>query len=127
MRRLEIRSGISGRVADGKLVVIDQLAMERRKTKQMLRLLGNVGFNRSALVVTGSADRMVLASLRNLDNKKTLPAAYLNVVDMMNHAGLLMTEQAVRVAEKLWGKKAPPDGVRPARRQRKPEPLAVAS
>jgi large subunit ribosomal protein L4 len=127
MRRLAIRSALSGKVADGQLVVIDQLAMERPKTKEMLRLLGNVGFNRSALVVTGNTDRMVLASLRNLDKTNTLPAAYLNVVDMMNHAGLLMTEEAVRVAEKLWGKKEPTDGVRPARRHRKPEPLAVAS
>jgi large subunit ribosomal protein L4 len=127
MRRLAIRSALSGKVADGQLVVIDQLAMEMPKTKRMMRLLENVGFNRSALVVTGSADRMVLASLRNLDKTKTLPAAYLNVVDMMNHAGLLMTEEAVRVAERLWGKKEPTNGVRPARRQRKPEPLAVTS
>jgi large subunit ribosomal protein L4 len=126
MRRLAIRSALSGKVADGQLVVIDQLAMERPKTKQMLRLLENVGFDRSALVVTGSADRMVLASLRNLDKMKMLPAAYLNVVDMMNHAGLLMTEEAVRVAERLWGKKEPTDGVRPARLHRKPEPLAIA-
>ncbi len=126
MRRLAIRSALSGKVADGQLVVIDQLAMERPKTKQMLRLLENVGFDRSALVVTGSADRMVLASLRNLDKMKMLPAAYLNVVDMMNHAGLLMTEEAVRVAERLWGKKEPTDGVRPARLLRKPEPLAIA-
>jgi large subunit ribosomal protein L4 len=126
MRRLAIRSALSGKVADGQLVVIDQLALDRPKTKEMLRLLGNVGFNRSALVVTGSADRMVLASVRNLDKTKMLPAAYLNVVDMMNHAGLLITEEAVRVAEKLWGKKEPADGVRPARRHRKPEPLAVA-
>jgi large subunit ribosomal protein L4 len=126
MRRLAIRSALSGKVADGQLVIIDQLVMERPKTKQMIRLLGNVGFSRSALVVTGGADRIVLASLRNVDKTKTLPAAYLNVVDMMNHAGLLMTEEAVRVAEKLWGKKEPTDGVRPARRHRKPEPLAIA-
>jgi large subunit ribosomal protein L4 len=125
MRRLAIRSALSGKVADGQLVVIDQLAMDRPKTKEMLRLLGNVGFNRSALVVTGSADRMVLASVRNLDKTKMLPAAYLNVVDMMNHAGLLMTEEAVRVAEKLWGKKEETNGARPGRRLRKPEALVT--
>jgi large subunit ribosomal protein L4 len=125
MRRLAIRSALSGKVADGQLVVIDQLALDRPKTKEMIRLLGNVGFNRSALVVTGSADRMVLASVRNLDKTKMLPAAYLNVVDMMNHAGLLMTEEAVRVAEKLWGQKEETNGVRPARRLRKPEALVT--
>lgn len=118
MRRLAIRSALSGKLADGQLVVIDQLAMETPKTKEMIRLLNVVGFERSALVVTGNSDRMVLASVRNLDKTKTLPAAYLNVVDMMNHAGLLMTEEAVRIAEKLWGKKESEDGVRLAPRQK---------
>ena len=54
---------------------------------------------------------MVLASVRNLDKTKTLPAAYLNVADMLNHAGLLMTEEAVRVAEGLWGQKERANGV----------------
>jgi large subunit ribosomal protein L4 len=118
MRRLAIRSALSGKLADGQLVVIDQLSMEAPRTKEMMRLLNVVGFERSALVVTGNMDRMVLASVRNLDKTKTIPAAYLNVVDMMNHAGLLMTEEAVRVAEKLWGKKEAADGVRLAPRQK---------
>jgi len=106
MRRLAIRSALSGKVADGQLVVIDSLSFEKPKTKEIVRILGNVGLKRSALVVTADSDRGVLASLRNLEKTKAIPAAYLNVADMMNHAGLLMTEEAVRVAEGLWGKKA---------------------
>lgn len=106
MRRLAIRSALSGKVADGQLVVVDSLAFEKPKTKEIIRILGNIGFNRSALVVTAESDRGVLASLRNIEKTKAIPAAYLNVADMLNHAGLLMTEEAVRVAEGLWGKKA---------------------
>lgn len=106
MRRLAIRSALSGKVADGQLVVVDELTFEKPKTKEILRVLHNVGIERSALIVTGGPDRTVLASVRNLDKTKVLPAAYLNVGDMMNHAGLLMTEEAVRVAEQLWGRKA---------------------
>jgi large subunit ribosomal protein L4 len=120
MKRLAIRSALSGKVADGQLVVIDQLAMEAPKTKEMIRLLATIGFERSALVVTGNPDRTVLASVRNLEKTKMIPAAYLNVVDMMNHAGLLMTEDAVRVAEKLWGKKEKDGGVTLAPRKKMP-------
>jgi large subunit ribosomal protein L4 len=116
MRRLAIRSALSGKVADGQLIVIDAIAMETPKTKEMIRLLNTVGFERSALVVTGATDRKVVASVRNLEKTKTIPAAYLNVVDMMNHAGLLMTEEAVRVAEKLWGKKEAGNGIKMAPR-----------
>ncbi len=107
MRRLAIRSALSGKVADGQLVVIDQLAFEKPRTKEIRRVLGNVGIERSALIVTGQADRMVLAGARNLQKTKVLPAAYLNVVDMLNHGKMLMTEDAVRVAEGLWGRKQP--------------------
>lgn len=105
MRRLAIRSALSGKLADGQLIVIDDLSMDKPKTNEMVRILGNVGLNRSALVITSETNRTVLASVRNLHRIESLPAAYLNVGDMMNHAGILMTEQAVRVAEGLWGKK----------------------
>jgi large subunit ribosomal protein L4 len=123
MRRLAIRSALSSKVADGELVVIDQLAFERPKTKQMLSILRNVGIQRSALIVTAEPDRSVLTSSRNLEKTKVLPAAYLNVVDMMNYRSLLMTEEAVRVAERLWGRKgdgaptAEPEAARPRRRR----------
>jgi large subunit ribosomal protein L4 len=104
MRRLAIRSALSGKVADGQLVVIDQFALETPRTKEIVRVLRNVGIERSALIVTGEPDQAVKASARNLGALKVLPAAYLNVVDMMNHKSMLMTEDAVRVAEQLWGK-----------------------
>lgn len=118
MRRLAIRSALSGKVADGELVVIDKFSMDTPKTKEILRLIDAVGLRRSALLVTAQPDRMVAASVRNLAKAKALPAAYLNVLDMMNHSGLLMTEDAVRVAEGLWGQKDRVDGVAKAPRRR---------
>ena len=44
---------------------------------------------RSALIVTGQPDGTVLASARNLEKTKVLPAAYLNVADMLNHRHVL--------------------------------------
>jgi len=105
MRRLAIRSALSGKVADGQLIVIDELTFKAPKTKEMLGILRNVGIQRSALIVTGQPDRSVLASARNLLKTKVLPASYLNVADMLNHTHVLMTEEAVKVAEGLWGTK----------------------
>ncbi len=105
MRRLAIRSALSGKAADGELVVVDRLAFKIPKTKEMRRLLVNVGIERSALIVTGQPDRTVLMSVRNLAKTKVLAASYLNVVDMLNHQKLLMTEEAVRVVQGLWGRK----------------------
>jgi hypothetical protein len=87
-------------------VLIDQIAFEAPKTKEMIRILKNVGIDRSALVVTGGPDRMVLASVRNLQKTKVLPAAYLNVVDMLNYRQ--DTDHGRRGPcgrEQLWGRR----------------------
>lgn len=128
MRRLAIRSALSGKVADGQLVVIDQLAFEKPKTKEMVRIFNNLGIDRSALVVTEGPERSVLASARNLQKTKVLPAAYLNVVDMLNYNKILITEDAVRVAEQLWGSREAPPAKGPARRraEKAEEPVAEA-
>ncbi len=128
-RRLAIRSALSGKVADGELVVIDELTFKTPKTKEVLQVLRAVGIERSALIVTAQPDRTVLASARNLQKTKVLPAAYLNVADMLNHRHVLMTEEAIKVAEGLWGRKraapaaaAAVPAEAPARRRAKAEP-----
>lgn len=107
MKRLAIRSALSGKLADGQLRVVDQLTFAQPRTKDMVRVLHSAGIQRSALIVTGEPDRSVLVSARNLQKTKVLPAAYLNVVDLLTHRDLLLTEEAVRRVEGLWGAVAP--------------------
>lgn len=128
MRRLAIRSALSGKVADGELIVIDELTLKAPRTKEVLRVLRNVGIERSALIVLGQQDRTVLVSARNLEKTKVLPAAYLNVADMLNHRHVLMTEDAVKVAEGLWGRKeaAPAADGRKRRAKAEAAPAATA-
>jgi hypothetical protein len=103
MRRLAIRSVLSAKVAEGSLRVLDALAFDRPRTKEMVSLLQTLGLERSTLVVTESADRGVLVSARNLEKINVLAASYLNVGDMLSHQNLLMTVGAIRQAERLWG------------------------
>jgi large subunit ribosomal protein L4 len=103
MRRLAIRSVLSAKAADGDLRVIDALAMDAPKTKELRSLLGALGFERRTLVVTARPEATVKMSAQNLPNVKWLPAPYLNVLDLLSHRGLLMTEDSVRLAEALWG------------------------
>jgi large subunit ribosomal protein L4 len=103
MRRLAIRSLLSAKAADGTLRVIDDLGVSAASTKAMTGVLKALGLNRSALVVTAAADEAVKLSTRNIEKVRTLPAAYLNVVDMLNAQALVMTVEAVRGAEAMWG------------------------
>jgi large subunit ribosomal protein L4 len=103
IRRLAIRSAISAKVEDGELKVVRGLQVDAPKTKTIANAFRGLDFARSVLLVTGEPDRTLLLSARNLPGTKVLPADYLNVVDLLSHRGVVMTVEAVRRAEALWG------------------------
>ncbi len=103
MRRLAIRSVLSAKAADGSLRVINEFGIAEPSTKAMASVIKALGFERTVLVVTGVTDANVKASARNLERVSLLPASYINVQDLLASQGLLMTVDAVRGAEALWG------------------------
>jgi large subunit ribosomal protein L4 len=103
VRRLAIRSALSAAAREGSLVVVRDLGMEQAKTKALRGILASVNLNRSTLIVTADTDENVKRSAANLPEVKTLPAPYMNIVDLTSHRGLLMTVDAVRRAELHWG------------------------
>lgn len=103
MRRLAIKCVLSGKAGDGELRVIDGFKFEKPSTAEMVRIMSALRADASALVVTEAADRNVILSARNLVAVKTLPANLINVIDVLSHRMLIMTEAAVRKAEQIWG------------------------
>jgi large subunit ribosomal protein L4 len=103
VRRLAIRSALSSKAQEGELKVVRGLELDAPKTRTMKELLGGLDLTRSSLVVTAASDRNVLLSARNLPGARALAADYLNVADLLTYRGLVMTEDAVRRAEALWG------------------------
>ena len=105
MRRLALRCLLSAKVADGELKVINSFGLDKPGTKEMSRILEALGAQYSALLVTAAADANVYKSARNLEKVKTLPAPLLNVVDLLSYRLLIMTVEAVRRVEGIWGEK----------------------
>jgi len=105
MRQLALRCVLSAKIGDGELMILEQLKLEEPKTKEMARILAALGVDSSALIVTVEPEESVVKSARNLAGIKTLPANLLNVVDILSHKRLLMTVAAIRMVERLWGKR----------------------
>ncbi len=103
MRRLAIRSVLSSRVQEERIRVVSDLALDEPSTKAMLGVLQAVDIDRSALVVTAEADRTVRLSTRNIAGTRSIPADILNVTDMLSHRTLVLTVDALRRIEQLWG------------------------
>ena len=102
MRHLALRCILSAKVAGEEMIVIDEFALEEPKTKEMARIMANLGVDSSALIVTAEPDPNVYKSARNLGRTKTLPASILNVVDLLSHRRLMITVAAVKVVEEMW-------------------------
>lgn len=102
MRRLALRCVLSAKVADGQIMVVDELALSGPKTKEMAGILAALGIDSSALIVTAEPDPNVYKSARNLERIKALPANLLNVVDLSSHRILMITVAAVRWVEEIW-------------------------
>jgi len=108
MRRLALRSVLSAKTADGELKVIDSFGLAQPKTSDMVDILDALGIESSALLVTAEPDTNVVKSARNLERTKTQHANTLNVGDLLSHHVLLMTVDAVRRVEEVWGRKGNP-------------------
>ena len=103
MKRLALRSALSSHAANGSLVVVEGLSTPDAKTRSMQALLDALGFQRRTLLVTGAHVPEVTRAARNIEIAKAVPAANLNVVDLINAHRLVMSEDAVRACEALWG------------------------
>ena len=103
MRRLALRCVLSAKVGDGEFKVLEDLKFEEPKTRKMAEVLSALGVNSSALIVTPVPEENVIKSARNLSGIMTMPVNVLNILDILSHKMLLITESAVRQAEKLWG------------------------
>ena len=102
MRRLALKGVLSAKLADDRLVVVDDLDIKEPRTSDMVLRLSALGATTSALVVTPEPQESVIKSARNLDRVTTLPAPYLNVVDLLRHDLVVMELEAVRKAEEIW-------------------------
>ena len=105
MRRLALRCVLSEKARDEELIVLEQLKLDEPKTREMERILTALGVESSALVVTSEPEENVVKSARNLSGIKIMHASLLNAVDILSSKMLLMTVEAVRKVEELWGDK----------------------
>lgn len=103
VRHLALRSALTAKVAAGELIVVEELEFDVPKTRKMVEILKNLHVDNKALIVTGGPDAMVAKSARNISGVKSLPAAALNVYDLLLHRQLILTRGAVAKVEEVLG------------------------
>jgi large subunit ribosomal protein L4 len=101
VRRLAIKSALSSKVQAEEIVVLDNLAFDAPKTKEMAAVLSSLSADRKALVVTADYNEAVALSARNLPGVTFVTASGVSVLDVLKHDKLVITKDAVEKVEEV--------------------------
>lgn len=103
MKKLALVTTLSSKTREGRVIVVEDLSLPEAKTRELIKALDAVGAAPSILLVADGTDAEVIRASRNIPRVKAIPSQSLNTVDLLNHRSIVMTEDAVRNAEGIWG------------------------
>ena len=101
-KRLAVKSALTSKVEEGKLVILDEFGINQPKTKDMVELLTNLKVNdEKVVVILPGKDEAVYKSARNIPHVKTLVTRALNVYDLLNCESIVTTRDGVEAIEEV--------------------------
>jgi len=106
MRRLAIRSVLSDKAANGRILLMDSLTFEEPRTKDMEALLANLPLERHVLLLMPERDENVVLSARNIHRVKLGHVSSINVVELLKYDHLLMPLATVDRIVQTFGREA---------------------
>ena len=102
VKRTALFSALSSKVAGGEMVVIDKIATEEYKTKNMVAMLTAVGAAKKALIVLPEVDEKVIKSCANIAGVKTALYNEINVYDILNCDTFIVAKAAIEKIEEVY-------------------------
>ena len=100
-RRLAIRSALTTRVQENKLVVLEDLELPEIKTKEMAKVLNQFDLNKALIVVADDNTNAIL-SARNIEGVKTIAPERVNVYDILKYENMVATKAAIEKIEEVF-------------------------
>ena len=100
-KRLALKSVLTSKVQENKLIVVDELKFDEIKTKNFVNVMNNLKAEK-ALVVLNENDANVVLSARNIPTVKTALTNTINVYDILKYNTLILTKDAVATIEEVY-------------------------
>ncbi|MBI3976402.1 MAG: 50S ribosomal protein L4 [Armatimonadetes bacterium] len=111
VRRLAIRSLLADRAQGGQVIVVEDLRPAAPRTRDLAAALAKMGVGgRKAVLVTATPDVTLTKAAANLPGVTVLTARTLNVHDLLTHAALVVTREALDLLAEVWGGRGRSDG-----------------
>ncbi len=99
VRKAALRSALSAKQADGKLIVLDEAKLKEPKTKELATRLGQLGWSNVLIVGGAEVDANFARAAANIPNVDVLPSQGANVYDILRRDMLVLTKEAVQNLE----------------------------
>jgi large subunit ribosomal protein L4 len=100
-KRVALKSALTSRVQENKLIVIDELKFDEIKTKNFKKVIDNLNVSK-AYVVLNENDEKVIKSANNLPNVQTALTNTINVYDIMKGGTVILTKDAAKTIEEVY-------------------------
>ena len=101
VKKLALQSALSTKVAENKIIVLDELTLPEIKTKEMVKVIKNINCGKALFVMDGSNINVML-SARNIPDVKTASVNTINVYDLLKYNTLVVTKEAVAKIEEVY-------------------------
>ena len=102
VKRLALKSALSSKAAENTIIVVDNITTDEYKTKTMIAMLAAVNASKKALIVLPEVSEKVQKSAANIPGVKTTLVNTLNVYDILNAGGLVVSSDAVKKIEEVY-------------------------
>lgn len=103
MRRKALFMVLSSKVNDKKVLVLDELKMEKIKTKLMAEILNKLFLSQgTGIVALPGKEDVLIKSIRNIKGAKPMPAKDLNVLDLLSYKYLLLPKESIKVIKETF-------------------------
>ncbi|WP_346915905.1 50S ribosomal protein L4 [Clostridium sp.] len=101
MRRVAMKSALTSKVQDNEMIVLESLAFDAPKTKEMVKVL-NAFETKKTLIVVAESNENVYKSARNIPGIAVVPVNNINVYDILKYENLMITKDAVSKIEEVY-------------------------
>ncbi|GAG20881.1 unnamed protein product, partial [marine sediment metagenome] len=101
MKVAALKSALSDKLENKKIIIIDKLSLEENKTSKMVEILKNLQASKKPLIITEKEDSTIALSVRNIKGAQVLPASKINTYDLINHEKIIITKKALKRIEEV--------------------------
>ena len=102
VRRLALKGALTSKVNDGEMIVLDKIALTAPKTREVAKILKNLGVEKTALLVLAGPDDTITRASANIAGLKTAYVNTINVLDILGNEKFIITEEAVKLVEEVY-------------------------